>query len=762
MKSQEIESRLNSIGNKRPVLIFTPDRLERLRSRLSGSSSERAKWERLRQRGRVLLRLPWPEEAPSSSVHHQEFTYRMPADHLGEVVRTLGLLHLLEPDERYAGKIREGLLHYADDYPPYKTWCSPHFSRRKPAWRSELITTHLCFSYIAGHEILGDWLSDEDRKRIAETLLDRGVIPLLQDWLLPDTRIHCLDTMGHNWWVVCLSMAGIGALAMLGRHPAAASWAASVERSMPLWFGYGGSMLQNRAANFDTAGGYLEGVHYADYALGDYLLYRTALLDVIPDYSPPDKRALQAAAQFLVHTLYPSTHGCLVVNFGDTKAQAAATTAMRLLASNNIAAELGSWYVARTGSGEPNPMALLFGDDLRIAPPKDLPNSAFFPGAGWAAMRSGWEDDATLLAMRSGIYWIHAHADSGSFILFHRGQPLIVDAGHCEYYHQEYTDYYASSRAHNVVLINGRGAPPEDFLRGSKFPGRLHSLLDNGGMKYVCADAAGPLAHLVKRNYRHLIWTEGAIVIVDDLLAHEAAQFSWLLHYAGTAEWDSQGTQIRNGEAGASVQILHPRNLDARAVECPHQDTLEARSSYLEFSTRNPERQQIFLTIIVPLPAPGASAPRVERIESPGLPGVRIIGSDLTTEVYLNPEADGRDTCRNPLTSLGGWETDACLLAISSATGSDANNPITPGRALMVDGSTLRREGITLLDSISRIDGIFSFEPDRVSMEIQGQKEIDLRIHSAACPREVIINGKSGEFDFNSVGQALRCWISLP
>ena len=20
----------------------------------------------------------------------------------------------------------------------------------------------------------------------------------------PDTRIHCLDTMGHNWWSVCV------------------------------------------------------------------------------------------------------------------------------------------------------------------------------------------------------------------------------------------------------------------------------------------------------------------------------------------------------------------------------------------------------------------------------------------------------------------------------------------------------------------------------------------------------------------------------
>jgi hypothetical protein len=71
----------------------------------------------------------------------------------------------------------------------------------------------------------------------------------MQDWILPGTRLHCLDSMGHNWWAVCASMAGIGALAAIGNHPEAPSWVAQIERAMPLWFSYGGSTLQNRVAN---------------------------------------------------------------------------------------------------------------------------------------------------------------------------------------------------------------------------------------------------------------------------------------------------------------------------------------------------------------------------------------------------------------------------------------------------------------------------------------------------------------------------------
>lgn len=760
MKTDDLESRLAAIADRRPPLIFTPERLDRLRARVAGNTRDRTLWENLRSRGRELLKLSWPEEPAAGSLHHHEFTYRKPAVHLSEVVRSLGLLHLIEPDERYAKKIREGLFYYMDEHAPYQTWCAPLFSTRQPGWRSELITTNLCFSHIAGLEILKGWLPATERDRIADTLVTRGLLPLMQDWLLPGTRIHCLDTMGHNWWVVCHSMAGIGALAMLGRHPEAASWVARIDRAMPLWFGYGGSVMQNRVGNFDSAGGYYEGVHYANYALGDYLLYRTALKDVLPDFEPQNAAALQSARQFLLHTLYPSKNGNLVVNFGDTKKDSAATTAMRLLAANDLAGEFGAWYVARTADDAAQPMALLFGNDQPIIPPDALPTSAVFPGTGVAVMRSGWEDDATLLAMRAGTYWIHAHADSGSFVLFHRGRPLIVDAGHCDYFHPEYTQYYAASQAHNVVLVNGRGAPPEDFVRGSKFPGRLHSLLDVAGLKYVYADATGPIAHLVKRHYRHWLWADGAIVIIDDLLAHEPSCFNWLLHYAGTAGWDARSATIRNEEAEAHVRFLHPENLAVREVEAPAQDTLDGRVKYLEYSTCELDRQARFLTVVTPQPPPGESAPRIERIE--GLPGVRIIGEELATDVYFNLKADGRDSCMNPHASLEGWETDACLLAVTRKSDTPRGERSGLQRLLMVDGSCLRRDGVTLLDSLSRVDCLASLEPERVRIAIRGQREIDLLVHRETSPREVIVNGEPGLFDYLPEDRAVRCRIALP
>ncbi len=38
--------------------------------------------------------------------------------------------------------------------------------------------------------------------------------PLLGDWILEPTRIHSLNSMGHNWWTSCTCMGGLLALSL--------------------------------------------------------------------------------------------------------------------------------------------------------------------------------------------------------------------------------------------------------------------------------------------------------------------------------------------------------------------------------------------------------------------------------------------------------------------------------------------------------------------------------------------------------------------
>ena len=91
-------------------------------------------------------------------------------------------------------------------------------------------------------------------------------------------------------------------------------------------------------------------------------------------------------------------------------------------------------------------MGFLYTPDLSKAPKlSEQKNSQLFSDFGWATMRTSWEKDATMLAVKSGHTWNHSHADANSFILFHKGVDIIKDAGNCWYPKPEYRNYFFQS-----------------------------------------------------------------------------------------------------------------------------------------------------------------------------------------------------------------------------------------------------------------------------------------------------------------------------
>ena len=137
-------------------------------------------------------------------------------------------------------------------------------------------TARFCFGYAVGYDCIHDCLSEAERASIARAMIRLGILPTLNDWVLPGERIHALDSMGHNWWSVCVSMAGLAALSLLGDEPRAEQWVQEVSEAFPEWFSFQGNILQNKSRNFDRNGAFYESVNYAEYALSEYLLFRLA------------------------------------------------------------------------------------------------------------------------------------------------------------------------------------------------------------------------------------------------------------------------------------------------------------------------------------------------------------------------------------------------------------------------------------------------------------------------------------------------------
>jgi len=541
---------------------------------------------------------------------------------------------------------------------------------------------------------------------------------------------------------------------VLGDEPQAEQWLEHITDGFPQWFAYQGNILQNKSPNFDREGAFYESVNYANYALSEYLLFHLAYSNTFGADCLPEIPLLEKAGDFFVHTSYPTSDSLLSVNFGDSNIKASGSRTLRLLLANGFDSPAYHWYITRTDPGLRDPVSLVnYGLQKRNDPPPGLSESVIYPDIGWAMMRSSWGNDAIMLAVKSGFAWNHAHPDAGSFILFHKGKPLIIDSGNCSYSRREYTAYYRQSKAHNVILIDGQAGNPEACGgpdRGVVHPGRVDHLMDQAGIKYVLADAAGPTSWKFSRNYRHFLWIDDVILIFDDVRAHEPGQLEWLLHFDGQAREDGAEIRLSNGPAEAIVRPLFPKNMAVLRKKGLKDHDPDTEVEYLAFALDGKSREAKFITAILPLDKP-ANQPdvKLDLLEGDEMLAVRITRPNEITEVFLNLRADGRKMHRNSNKIIHGWDTDAYLFALTRPADSP-DDPDSIRRCLVACGSYLRKNNKVMLDSLSKVYSVFETDGRKLDVTLQGQPVINCRIRAAAKPSAATLNGQPATPDWNT------------
>lgn len=718
-------------STRRPRLFYNSASLHHLRRWLASDLAAR---DMLHKRGEELLNAGFIPESVAMSGPGQQQNFAAPGDQMSEMGLTLGLLYQLTGEKRYAARLRDAMFYYAQ----YARWTAPGFPHRSPPWYSELDTAKFSFGYATGYDALHTFLTDTDRKEIAEIMVRMAVSPILNDWVLPGTRIHSMDSMGHNWWGVCVSGAGLCALALLGDDPRAQGWISAIDAGFKQWFGYQGNVLQNRVATFQRSGPSYEGVGYTDYGVQEYLYYRLAWQNTFPNEKAAHMEPLDNLAHYFLHTLYPTSSGFYAVNFNDCSPESDSTTAVLLLIACGLGTPEASRYLELVHARSNGAMLSLLRQHPKPSAATNVPNSCAYPDMGWAMLRSSWDKDATLLAIKSGYTWNHAHADAGSFMLFKQGQPLIIDSGHCAYHLPEYTSYFRQSKAHNVILFNGAGQPEEDLFLGCKFPGHLHSLIDGLGLKYIYADATGPMARWFVRNYRHWFWSGDVIFIFDDVRAHTPGQMDWLLHYEGKyTPCPDGGVRLENCEAEVVLKVLYPpvsvREEMGLAAEDP-----KAKVPYLVFSADAQAQPSQFITAICLNPN---VVPQFEVLQGDDYIGVRMRTVDSLEEYYLNLRA-----INNPGTisiQIDDWITDAYLLHLRRAASGE--QPVQ--RFFVGNGSYLRHKGRGMLESLSKLTACWA--PGGPLEVISDGASSFIQIAAERSPASVHWNGRRVLADYD-------------
>lgn len=717
---------------RHPYLFYTDDRIKEVKKKIKEDTAMRNAWQAMFSRADAAV-----SSGKGGDMEVLSFAYRMTGE------------------KKYAMQAKKILLELAGK----KAWDG--LDDRTPRWNAALGTAHYNAMTATVYDAIYDALTQEERKTIAGAIVSLGIRPSLEDWLLPGTRMHTLNTMGHNWWSAIVHEAGIASLAVMTEVPEAKQWAQETMASSKEWIAFSGDVLENKVRTFDPAGGTYEGINYTNFAVGEYLFFRLAWTNAVGAIRMPYDSLLVKTMDWFIQMSYPTNDQLMSVNFGDGNLHINGERAVKLMMALGFHKKYYDWYLSETKRSRERedlnistPMGLLYSPVIKNHEPlPEIPTSAVYSDMGWASLRNSWKENATMLAVKSGFTWNHAHADAGSFVLFHNGKNLLIDGGNVNYGNHWYSDYSVRSEAHNVILFNDKAQEPQDEYFGVKNRGHLYHLMDGGNIKYILSDATGPTARYFLRNFRNILWIGNVILLLDDLKTYDPGKLSFLLHTSVPVKTVRDDLEVKDSNASVLVKPLFPETLP---IGFPHDfpekmqleerpgikdHDADSRVPYYAISPPNMLQQTDFITAIILLDSNKSNVPTIERLQGENMNGVRITQNGYVTDVYFNLLAAGKIMHRNCINVMNGWQTDAYILAATYKDGADINNAGNINGYFVSNGSFVRRNNKVLFNSLSKVFMIAQQKDNHLDVVLQGEPVINMSLTMKAA--QVTLNGVS-------------------
>ena len=262
------------------------------------------------------------------------------------------------------------------------------------------------------------------------------------------------------------------------------------------------------------------------------------------------------------------------------------------------------------------------------------------------------------------------------------------------------------------------------------------------------------------------------ILVIDDLKTFEPGQFEWQLHYKGEGKRNGKDFTVTQDDVQVIVRPLFPMPFPDAGLptDYPENMRLEMRMGlkdkdqhtevpYAVFMPTELMRRTKFFTAIVPVQEGDWQPPKIERLQTLDMKGLRITQRGKVTELWLNLLADGRIKHRNSTLVYDGWETDAYMIVQTWPEGADRKDPDTAKRLMVINGSYLRRDGKLVLDSLSKLYLCASQAGDTLDVQLQGQPVINALLRAPEEPARVTLNGHSADPTYNK--EAKNLWLSV-
>ncbi len=552
-----------AFGLKRPFhprLAMTPDELAAARANV-GKVTE------ARQQGDALLRIdrtgaykdyyvPLPE-APYPSPHTGD-TWPYWTGLCGNVrsyLEGLSYAWALTGERKYYDAAYTTMMAVCE----WPQWTDPDYGDGK----LPCLDTHsLIRGVTIAYDYMYDALSEEDRAKIRAAIVEKGcerVYPYMKEGFL------ATPNSWPNGYAIVYTAMGVGGLAVLGEVEGAERYIEESVRAMFVYFDEQGGL----------DGGLVEGFGYGSFAV-DNFMYLIETTAKVTGESLFDHPYLTQAIYFPAYFVLPG--GGSVPAFGDNGDELGCSPTLIDTAHAMVNVEKSSvaaWYLEKAGKATAEEKAL-------AKDPVQLPLARKFRSIRWAALRSDWSSDASLLAFKCGFTAHHNHRDQNHFVLGYGRHWVINDPGY-QIYNIDYPPernmsrelilnqnlYTESTYGHNSILVDGQ---PQDTSAGE-----LGELYATPALCYTVGDATECYDTLVSKYLRHVISIPGEYyAVLDEVEAKDADRsVEILLHTPPDGEFMVGGEAlsidettsarhftIRRATAQVAVDMLGPDELD--------------------------------------------------------------------------------------------------------------------------------------------------------------------------------------------------------
>ena len=389
-------------------------------------------------------------------------------------------------------------------------------------------------------------------------------------------------------------------------------------------------------------------------------------------------------------------------------------------------------YVLEERTG-PIDLACCSGADPSFTPP---PTSRVFPARGSAALRSGWNNEATVISLRVGPWFNHQHADEGSFQVAAFGARLIDEAGYANYYTDpRYPDYFTQAAGHNTLLVDGnpfsQTAIASRYWPGFATPHFTSQVLADG-IDYLSADLTSAYDGVLKHYEREFIFLKPNVLIVRDRVrSSEPHVFSFLLHSPADSKVTTNGSSavFQTKPAGVSITAAG-LNTAWKVATVPVQTMLftdldhqhiAPRQEIVLSSAKTDDTQ--FLAGMTFAPGVASSQKALKALSSPN-------GIGFSAESNGTPRILFRS---HPGTlALGSLSTDGDGLAENA------------GDALLALGAKeVRKNGSVLLRADEPVDVVWQRTTAGLEIQVFGVQNTVLEIAAEKAPASVMVDGKA-------------------